>query len=379
MSTPEILFWVSAFLVGYAYVGYPLLAWLLSRLIGRPVARSEILPRVTVLIAAHNEADCIGETVHNKLRQDYPEDLLDMIVVSDGSTDGTDNIVNQLGERVRLIRQEPRAGKTAAINRAVRDARGDILVFADANSIYAPDAVRNLVANFADDSVGYVTGKMVYMSPGGSLVGDGCSAYMRYENWLRAHESRLASVVGVDGGVDATRRSLFEPMGEDQLPDFVLPMRIAAKGYRVVYEPGALLCEPALSNQADEYRMRVRVSLRALCAIWDLRALLNPLRYGLLALQLVSHKLLRYLAFIPLTTLLLSSIVLVDQSRLYLMATVLQLMIYLAAAFGWIRGRTDSSLVTASYYFVLLNITAAHATYRFVRGERQALWTPRTG
>lgn len=378
MTALEILFWVSAALVGYTYAGYPLLAWVLARTIGQPVQRAPILPKVTVLTAARNEAACIKETVLNKLNQDYPPELLDIIVISDESNDGTDEIVQNLGDRVRLIRQEPRAGKTAALNRAVPEASGEILVFADANSIYAPDTIRNLVANFADPTVGYVTGKMVYVTSQGSLVGDGCSGYMRYENWLRAQEMRLASVIGVDGGVDAIRKALYHPMRADQLPDFVLPLRVAAGGSRVVYEPAALVKEQALSAHRDEYRMRVRVSLRALWALWDMRALLNPLRHGWLSLQLASHKPLRYLAFIPLLLLLATSILLAGRSPMYLLAAVLQVGCYLLACIGWLR-QSGSSLVTVPYYFLLLNVAAAHAALRFARGERQAIWTPRTG
>lgn len=378
METIEVLFWVSAILVAYTYAGYPLLAAALGRLIGTTVRRSPILPRVTVLTAARNEAEHIRETVLNKLNQDYPAELLDVIVVSDDSDDGTDEIVESLGERVRLIRQQPRSGKTEALNRAVPQAAGDVLVFSDANSLYAADTVRNLVANFADDSVGYVTGKMVYVTREGSIVGDGCSGYMRYENWLRVQETQLASVIGVDGGVDAIRKSLFRPMRADQLPDFVLPLLVAAEGFRVVYEPTALLKEQALSSHGDEYRMRVRVSLRALWALWDLRRLLNPLEYGLLSLQIASHKLLRYFAFVPLAMLLASSIVLAGQGTLYLTAALLQVVVYALATIGWIR-QSGSMLVSVPYYFLLVNVASAHAAIRFVKGEKQATWTPRTG
>ena len=378
MATIKALFWVSAALVAYTYAGYPLLAAALARAIGKPVRRAPILPRVTVLTAARNEAEHIRETVVNKLTQDYPPELLDVIVVSDESDDGTDEIVESLGDRVRLIRQQPRAGKTEALNRAAPQASGDVLVFSDANSIYAEDTVRNLVANFADDSVGYVTGKMVYVTVDGSLVGDGCSGYMRYENWLRVRETQLASVIGVDGGVDAVRKSLFRPMRADQLPDFVLPLLVAAGGFRVVYEPGALLKEQALSSHYDEYRMRVRVSLRALWALWDLRRLLNPLKYGLLSLQIASHKVLRYLAFVPLMSLLATSVVLAGQGGVYLLAALCQVVVYSLAAVGW-RRQSGSALLSVPYYFVLVNVAAAHAAIRFVKGEKQATWTPRTG
>lgn len=374
------VFWFSVLTVFYVYFGYPGAAWLLARARGRDTHVAPLELRATVLIAAHNEARSIADTVRNKLSQDYPEKLLDVIVVSDGSTDGTDDIVRELGPRVRLLRQEPRAGKTAALNQACIEADGEILVFSDANSMYASDAIRNLVGNFADPSVGYVTGKMVYVNPDGSLVGDGCSAYMKYENWLRRQESRLASVIGVDGGIDAIRKSLYQPMRADQLPDFVLPLSVAERGYRVVYEPAALLREEALSTHDDEYRMRVRVSLRALWALWDMRRLLNPFRHGMLAFQLYSHKVLRYLSFLPLAGALVSSLLLAAQSGIYRVALMAQLLLLMLAWRGWLQRHGGSSkLVGFPYYFMLLNVASAHASLRFIRGERQATWAPRTG
>lgn len=376
----ETLFWISAAWIAYVYAGYPLLAWLLSALVGRRVHKGEITPRVTVLTAAYNEAACIGRTVQNKLDQDYPAGLLDVIVVSDESADGTDEIVGSLGPRVQLIRQSPRAGKTAALNLAVARAAGEILVFSDANSMYAPDTIRRLVGNFADPAVGYVTGKMVYVNEDGSLVGDGCSAYMKYENWLRASESGLAAVIGVDGGVDAVRRSAYRPMRADQQPDFVLPLSVAGQGYRVVYEPDAQLHESALSEHGAEYRMRVRVTLRALWALWDMRHLMNPLRHGLLAFQIISHKLLRYLAFVPLVAAFCISWSLAADDGLMLLAALLQTLAYVLAAVGWQgRGQNRSFLIGFPYYFVLLNMACAQAVIKFIGGQRQAIWAPRTG
>ena len=376
----QYLFWISTLLVAYVYVGYPVLAWGLARMIGRPTLASPIQLKVTVVIAAHNEASHIEETVRNKLVQQYPEQLLEIIVVSDGSSDGTDEIVLGLGPRVRLTRQDPRAGKTAALNVAVQQAAGEIVVFSDANSMYSPDAIGRLVANFADPTVGYVTGKMVYVNNDGSLIGDGCSGYMKYENWLRRQESQLASVIGVDGGIDAVRKGLYQPMRPDQLPDFVLPLSVAEQGYRVVYEADALLHEASLSRQDEEYRMRVRVSLRALWALWDMRRLMNPFRHGLLAFQLVSHKLLRYMSFVPLMVLFVSSVVLAPQGGVYLAALILQLAALALAVIGWARRtRHSPTFVAFPYYFSLLNIAVAHAALRFLRGDRQVTWTPRTG
>lgn len=381
----EALFWLLLVLGLYPYVLYPVLASLLGRAVDRPVRKdAAFLPRITVITAAYNEARHIEATVRNKLAQDYPADLIDVLVVSDGSEDGTDQIVSRLSaqdDRVRLIRQEPRQGKTSGLNLAVPQARGDIIVFSDANSLYRPDTLRALAANFADPSVGYVTGRMLYINPDGSLVGDGCSAYMRYENVLRAAETRLGSIVGVDGGVDAVRRSLYRPMRADQLPDFVLPLGVAEQGYRVVYEPAAVLTEETLTSETSEFRMRVRVALRAFWALWDKRGLLNPFTRPLFSWQLWSHKVLRYLSFLPLLLALVLNWMLLSQGWIYELAAVGQVLflVFVVAAVAGPGPLRRSALSRYSYYFFLLNWASAVAFFRFLRGQKQVLWQPRVG
>ena len=378
------VFWVCLALGLYPYVGYPLCVALLRAIRSRPVRAVRITPRVTVVIAAYNEAAHIEATVRDKLDQNYPRELLEVLVVSDGSTDETDRLLERLARedpRVTFFRQEPRAGKTAALNRMLERAHGEIVVFADANSMYSPDTIRRLVAPFADPQVGYTSGRMLYVDPHGSLVGDGCTAYMRYENGLRTLESAIGSVVGVDGGIDAVRRSLYRPMRPDQLPDLVLPLAIVEQGARVIYVPEAVLEETTLTNTSAEYRMRVRVSLRALWALWDERALLNPLRFPLFAWQLVSHKLLRYLSFLPLGIAALLDWLLVPEAPIYGVLAAGQCgvtALALLARWGPQRLRAFR-LARYSYYFLLLNLASAVACVRFLRGEKQALWQPRTG
>ncbi len=375
----EVVLWASLAIVAYVYLGYPLTLLLMPARKSTPGALGGRLPRVSVVIAARNEAAQIAETVRNKLAQDYPTDLLDVVVVSDGSDDGTDAVVAGIGdERVTLLRQEPRQGKTVALNRAVPAARGEVIVFSDANSRYEPDAVRGLVAAFDDGTVGYVTGRLVYQDPGQTAVGAGSGTYMRYENWLRRLESRAGSVVGVNGGVDAVRRNLYEPMRADQLPDLILPLRVVEQGYRVVYWDAAVSREESLGRQDDEYRMRVRVSLRALHGLADMRRLLSP-RYGLFAFQMVVHKVLRYLLFVPLAVAFLANAALVGAPP-YRWLFALQAACYGLAAVGWASGgRIRFKPVFVPFYFCLVNVAAGAALARFVRGERQVLWTPRKG
>ncbi len=368
----------------YVYVGYPLVCWVLGRLWPRPWREDTTwLPRVSVLIAAHDEVDCIGATVRNKLEQDYPPDRLEVIVVSDGSTDGTDEAVAELAaahpDRVRLLRQERRAGKTAALNRAREVARGEVLVFADANSLYGTDAVRHLVAALADPDVGYVTGRMLYRAEDGSLTGEGCSAYMAYENRLRDLESRFGSVVGVDGGIDAIRAKLYVPMRADLQPDFVLPMAVVAAGRRVVYTPDARLYEDALDRADNEFRMRVRVILRAWHALWHMRRLLWPGTSGLYAWQLWSHKVLRYLAPLALLGMLGAGAAAAPAGGVWAGLLAGQAVFYAAAALAlaWpVLGRNRLLMIPS--YFTLINAAALVALLQFLAGRQQVTWTPRT-
>jgi cellulose synthase/poly-beta-1,6-N-acetylglucosamine synthase-like glycosyltransferase len=376
------LFWFSVFMVFYVYIGYPIVVMLLSLVLNRKVRKRAIEPSVTILIAAYNEAEHIQQTVQNKLDLDYSEDKLEIIVISDESTDGTDDRVNTFdNSRVRLLRQEPRAGKTSALNMAVAHANGDILVFSDANSLYDPLALKALVANFADQTVGYVTGKMIYTQPDGSLVGDGCSAYMKYENQLRAMETRCGSVVGVDGGIDAVRKRLYQPMNADQLPDFVLPLKVVAQEYRVVYEPGAVLKEASLKSASDEYRMRVRVSLRAMWALFDMRQLLSVRRFNLFAFQVWSHKVLRYLCFIFLVGAYGFNWLVLDHGALYLWLLALQTIAYAGAAAFPLSppDRWFTPALRILHYFILINLACAQAFVKFLMGKKQVVWAPRKG
>jgi cellulose synthase/poly-beta-1,6-N-acetylglucosamine synthase-like glycosyltransferase len=384
MALAEFWFWTCLGVGLYPYALYPLCVGLLRLLRPRPVRAAAITPRVTVVISAYNEAGHIEATVRNKLDQDYPPQLLDVMVASDGSTDETDAVLRALAHqdpRVSYFRQQPRNGKTAALNALVARAGGEIIVFADANSMFRPDTVRRLVAVFADPEVGYATGCMLYVDPQGSLVGDGCTAYMRYENALRGLETVTGSIVGVDGGVDAVRRSLYQPMRADQLPDLVLPLSVVEQGRRVVFVPDAVLEEETLTTQGAEYRMRVRVALRAFWALRDKRALLNPLRYPLFGWQLLSHKLLRYMSFLPLAVAAVLNWLLVGHGWVYDALAALQCCaagLALLAACGPRRLR-GIGLARYSYYFLLLNWTSAVAFARFLRGEKQVLWQPRTG
>ncbi len=378
----EWAFWSSVGLMIYVYCGYPAILWVVNLFtVKRRPWDPERLPAVTIVISARNEADCIQSTIENKLNLNYPAQQLEILVTSDESTDGTDEIVKSFEARgVRLIRQAPRQGKTIALNRMVAEAKGEIIVFSDANSIYQQDAVLKLVRNFSDPAVGYVTGRMVYADEARSIVGAGCTVYMRYENVLRSLESEFGSVIGVDGGIDAARKSLYEPMPAATLPDFVLPLRVIQRGYRVVYEKEALVHEATLTESADEWAMRVRVVLRSLHAMNEMKVLLNPVRYPRAAFQLLSHKLLRYLAGLFQLSALVLNAVAARESYFYSVLLVTQGFFYVAALLGsgavgslWLPG------ARYAFYFCLLNAASLAALGGFLRGEKQVVWNPRKG
>jgi cellulose synthase/poly-beta-1,6-N-acetylglucosamine synthase-like glycosyltransferase len=379
------LFWWCCAWVFWVYLGYPLCTWIAGKLLRRTVRQCAFQPRISLLIAAHNEADCIEATLRNKLESDYPADKLEILVISDSSTDGTDAIVEQLAATsrvpVRLLRQENHAGKTAALNMAVPHATGAVIVFADANSIYAPDALSRLVENFSDADVGYASGRMLYQTQTESGIAESCSTYMQYESFLREAETATGSIIGVDGGIDAVRADLYTNMAADDLPDFMLPLNVADKGYRVVYDARAKLYEDALDSTEAEFQMRVRVSLRALWTLWKKRNLLNPLRYGGLAIQLWSHKVLRYLCFIPTFALWPLSALLATQHWFYALAFVGQTAVYAMLLLNVAERKLGPAarIIALMRYITLLNLACAVALFKFLRGERQTVWKPRTG
>ena len=232
---------------------YPIVLFCLSRFRPRPVTGSA-MPSATLVISAYNEALVIEEKIANALSQDYPEHLLDIIIISDASDDGTDEIVEPFCcDRVRLFRQEKRLGKSAGLTRFCPEARGEILIFTDANSIFKADATAKLLRNFDDDKVGYTVGRQLYHDQDEHSSATSEKFYWSLELLLKQWESRLSSVVGADGAIYAIRKSLFEPLVADDINDFLLPLKTVVKGYKGVFEPDAVCYERAAPNFASEF------------------------------------------------------------------------------------------------------------------------------
>ncbi|HEX6183669.1 MAG TPA: glycosyltransferase family 2 protein [Pyrinomonadaceae bacterium] len=373
------LFWAAAAALAYTYVGYPALVWAVSRLRPRAVRRGELEPTVTVIITAYNEERDLAAKLDNTLALDYPEDKLEVLVASDCSSDRTDEIARSYAARgVRLHRQAERLGKTAAQNAAVELARGEVILFSDATTLYRPDVLRAMAPNFADPTVGCVAGKLIYVDPSSSSTGSGAKSYWGYEIFLKTHESRACSLIGASGCLYAVRRSAYVPLYHEACSDFIIATKMVEQGLRAVYEPAAVCTEETNRQAAKEFRMRVRVIAQTYTDLWRHRALLNPLRGGFYSVELLSHKVMRYLVPVFLALTLASSLALAVSGWFYALAAAAQVAFYAAAALGWLLGRAGvrSRVLALPAYFVLSNAAAVAAFYKFARGERYARWEP---
>jgi len=375
----EFVFWLSAVALLYTYVGYPLLLALVSLIRPRAVCRAEYQPFVSVLITAYNEERDLAAKLENTLALDYPPQLLEILVASDCSTDRTDEISREFKMRgVRLHRQPARLGKTAAQNAAVELARGDVILFSDATTRYQPNVLRMMMPNFADLTVGCVAGRLIYIDPADSSVGRGARSYWNYETFIKRHESRASSLIGASGCLYAVRRSAYVPLYHEACSDFIIATKMVEQGLRAVYEPDAVCTEQTNCRMEKEMSMRVRVIAQTFTDLWRHRAMMNPLRSGFYAVQLLSHKVMRYAVPHLLIAILATSAILAPGSHFYLVVLILQLGGYLSAFAAWALDSAGvrNRLLALPQYFVLANVASLIACYQFLRGQRYARWEP---
>ena len=373
------VFWAALFLVVYTYLIYPILLWLLAA--GRKMPEYAPLgewPAASLIIAAHNEEAVLRAKLENALAMDYPAERLDIIVVSDASTDGTDRIAAEFAERgVRLHRQAVRGGKTEAQNAGVRLARGQFLAFSDANSMYAPNALKRLLAPFADERVGCVCGELQYANPDDQGAGKGEGLYWRYEQFLKHRESLLSSALGANGAIYALRRELFVELRGDIISDFVAPLYAWQRGFRIAYEPTAVATEYSSVRFGDELRRRRRIVSRSLYGLWTAASVLNPFAHFFFAFQMFSHKVLRWLVPVWLLAVLAVNIALAA-SEYYGFLLALQVAFYGLAALGLLLperlGRYWLFYVPA--YFTATNWGTLLGLLSFLTGRRHRVWQP---
>jgi cellulose synthase/poly-beta-1,6-N-acetylglucosamine synthase-like glycosyltransferase len=358
----KVLFWTSLGALAWTQAGYPVAAAALARLRGRPVRKRDFTPSVSVIVAAHNEEDVIERRLQNLLELDYPREQLELVVASDASTDRTDELAEAEPD-VRLLRC-PRGGKVAAQNQAVRETRGEILAFSDANAQWKPDALRKLVRNFADPEVAYVCGGHFYEAADGT---NREGTYWRFEAWLRRNESALGSITGGIGPIYAVRRSDYVDVDPRFGHDLALPYLMVQRGRRAVFESDAVAWEKPSRDIEDEYRRKVRMFEH--CWLIVLRGKMLRGLGPTYLLEILSHRHLRYLSGILHLVLLGSSIALVRAGLVYQVALAAQLLLLLAAAVG----------VGIARYYVLVTWATVVSLFRYLRFGVPAVWAKAEG
>lgn len=372
----EWTFWGSLVFIFYAYAGYLLVLLALSCIRNRPVLVGDIQPTVSFVITAYNEEVRIKEKLENALQQQYPPERLEIVVASDCSSDGTDEIVRSYASSgVRLIRAPERRGKEAAQKVAVSQTSGQVLVFSDVATTLPPQGIANIVKSFHDPTVGCVSSVDQFVDAEGNLSGEG--AYVKYEMLLRQLETKVNTLVGLSGSFFAARRTVCTPWADDLQSDFNTLLNSMKAGLRGVSDSGSVGYYRNLTDEKKEYQRKVRTVLRGIAVLMRSLPMLNPFQYGIFAWQLFSHKLCRWLVPFAMIGVLVSNVVLATESMLYRVLLVGQGIFYiLAATYAGGHWMPKSNLFRLPSFFVLVNLSILDAWMRYMRGDRVFRWEP---
>lgn len=371
----ESLFWLSLLGAAYSYTFYPLILLFLPKRRAVP-AHESAPPSVSIIITAHNEAARIEEKIKNTLAVRYPTERREIFVASDASTDATDEIVRcHEKDGVRLIRADSRKGKEYAQLLAIREASGDILIFTDVGTSLPLEAVSLMMETFSEQRVGAVSSEDRFLAQDGGVTGEGL--YVRYEMWVRTLESSVNSLVGLSGSFFGARRDVCQNWRTDVPSDFSVALNCYRLGYVAVSDRRVIGYYQDVKDDLLEYRRKVRTATRGMSALWAHKAVLNPVKFGLFSFQVWSHKVLRWLLPWFLILLLISSSVIAKQHPIYFVAWLAQVGLYGIAASAWLLSTLRKNpLMRLPFFFVLINVAAAHATLAFLAGKRVTVWTP---
>ncbi|WP_129713816.1 glycosyltransferase family 2 protein [Pedobacter sp. SYP-B3415] len=383
----QILFWISLFLIVYTFVGYGLLLYVLLKIKRAVSGHKKVpdvpfgdLPACTLVVAAYNEAPLLEEKIANTLQLHYPPGKLRFIFVTDGSTDGSNEVVSAYPQ-IRLLHQSARAGKIAAVHRAMKEVDTEIVAFTDANTFLNADALVNICRHYADRTVGAVAGeKRVMMEAEDDASAAGEGFYWKYESKLKAWDSELYSVVGAAGELFSVRRELYEPVPPDTiLDDFMISMNIAGQGYRIIYEPEAYAMERASADVGEELKRKIRIAAGGIQSVVRLSRLLLPFRFPVLTFQYISHRVLRW-TLTPILLLLvfvLNTVFMIQRTGLlYDIIFAGQLFFYGLALMGFVLERRQLKIKIAfiPYYFCMMNYAVLAGTLRYLKGNQAAAW-----
>ncbi len=376
MGAAEILFWLALIVLLYTYLGYPALVFLLGRGRKFEIGNENYQPAVSLLICAYNEENCIREKVENALNLKYPQELLEIVMVSDGSTDKTDDIIRGFEDpRLKFYSYQQRGGKAKALNLGIQKVKGDIIVFTDANVIFEPDAIKRLASNFADNNVGCVVGNVKLRSPDGNISGEGI--YSRYEKAVHRAEGNFATMITVDGAMYAMRKEFVHPIPEDSLTDdWYLATGALECHNRIVFEEAAVGYEDAASSVSGEFKRKVRMAAGGYqTAFRRARLFFDPVNFPKVSFMFLSHKLLRWNAMSFMILLLLANSALVGESEWFYLIFLLQAGFYCLSVLGWLFSRAFKSLpFYIPYYFLTVNWAAVVGLLKYITNSQRVTW-----
>lgn len=370
------IFWGAFAILGYTYIGFPVLLALRGLLAPRPVRNGDATPTVSVIIAAYNEANVIVDKLDNIFALNYPRAQLEVIVASDGSDDGTDDLVAAYQTAAVRLLTRPRRGKNATLNEAVAVARGGLLVFSDADSMLAPDALTHLIAPFSDDEVGGVAGNFNYTAAHNE--GSGERAYWRIDRLFKNLQHRSGSITSATGQLYAIRRKLFATIPQDVTDDFYVSAQVHVAHQRLVFAPQACAYSAVAVTAEAEFQRKVRVMAGGLRSVWATRQLLNPVHYGFYAIQLITHKVLRRAMIVPLLLMATAAIALRAEGWIYSLTLYSLLGISGLGALGLLLRHSalgQHKLFSLPLFFLMVNAAFVAAMSHLIRGLRSDIWT----
>jgi cellulose synthase/poly-beta-1,6-N-acetylglucosamine synthase-like glycosyltransferase len=370
----EAVFFSFLFFSVYSYAIYPAVVYVMSRVLNNPWDKGDIAPPITIVISVYNEEKVIEQKLKNALSLKYPEGLLEIIVISDGSSDRTNEIASMFKDSRLVLKAFPeRSGKTACLNRVVPEAKGDIILFTDANSMFPSDILLKLVRNFPDQNVGLVTGWTKYAQVGEDKETTG--VYSKLEKMTKYWESLISSCVGADGAIFAIRKELYKPLDDQDINDFVIPLDVISQGKRVVLDPNVCCFETPSAGQGSEYRRQARITNRTLRAILKHPRFLNPFSHGTFSFFLLSHKFLRFLVPFFVAGAFLINLFLLKVSPIYIGLIFVQLL-FLGLGLANLVGKVDGRVANICKFFLITLSAQFTGWIRRFRGISDTMWTP---
>jgi len=383
----KIIFWLSLFIVFYTFMGYGIFLYLIIKIKGhvkgKPAILSplyDLLPTCTLVVAAYNEELLIEEKIINTLQLKYPAGKLKFLFVTDGSNDKTPEIIGQYPQ-IKLLHRPERAGKIAAVHRAMEYVDTEIVVFTDANTFLNPEAIIRICRHYADGTVGAVAGeKRVQIDENADASAAGEGFYWKYESTLKKWDSELYSVVGAAGELFSVRRSLYQDVPADTvLDDFMISMLIAKNGYRIIYEPEAFASERASENVSEELKRKIRIAAGGIQSILRLKSLFNPFRYPILSFQYISHRVLRWTVtpFLLIFVFVLNAVLATNPAEtFYRLFFLAQILFYLLALLGFIMEKRHIRIkvLFIPYYFCVMNYAVLMGIIRYFTTKQSAIW-----